>query len=180
MIVTFVQPITTLEIRYGNYPLQLGETTTNQQWISVHDLTFCPMPAVTVAKTSTVFETAGVNRFNVPGADVVYTLTVTNSGGSPVDLNGMALTDPLPAQATFFNGDFDGAGAGTTAFGFNAGTSGVTMPASALTFSNNGGSTYAYAPAAGYDPAVNAIRFAPTGSMAANSSFSVSFRARIR
>lgn len=179
VVVTFPQPVTSVEVRYGNYPLQAGETTTGQQWISIHDLSFCPMPNVAVTKTSTVFETTGVNRFKVPGADVVYTITVSNTGGSPVDLNGLTLADSLPTRTTFYNGDYDGVGAGTAAFGFDAGASGVAMPTAALSFSNNAGSTYVYSPASGYDAAINAIRFAPTGSMAANSSFSVSFRARI-
>lgn len=178
--VSFPQPVTTVTLRYGNYPLSAGETATGQQAYGLSRIAFCPLPNVSVTKTSTTFETTGANRFKVPGADIVYTITVSNTGGSPVDLNGMAITDPLPTQASFFNGDFDGAGAGTAAFGFNAGTSGVAMPASTLTFSNNGGASFAYAPATGYDPAVNAIRFAPTGSMAANSSFQISFRARIK
>lgn len=178
--VSFPQPVTTVTLRYGSYPLSSGETATGQQAYGLSRVAFCPMPNVSVTKTSATFETTGANRFNVPGAEVVYTITVNNSGGSPVDLDGMAITDPLPGQAVFFNGDYNGSGAGTAAFGFNAGTSGVSMPASALSFSNNGGASFAYTPATGFDPAVNAVRFAPAGSMAANSSFQVSFRARIK
>lgn len=180
VVVTFAQPVTRVEVRYGNYPLQAGETTTGQQWISIADLAFCPMPKLDVVKSSAAWAPAGPDRFAIPGSDVVYTITVSNTGGSPVDLNGLTLTDPLPPQVTFFNGDFDGAGAGTAVFGFAPGASGVSIPAGALAFSSNGGSSYSYSPSAGYDPAVNAIRFSPTGSMAANSSFSVSFRTRIK
>jgi len=55
----------------------------------------------------------------------------------------------------------------------------VTLTAANVTYSNNGGTTYTYVPAAGYDPAVNRLRFAPGGTMAANSSFTIKFRARI-
>ena len=64
-------------------------------------------------------------------------------------------------------------------FELTAGSSGVTLPAAGRAYSNNNGSTYAYAPAAGYDANVDAVRLTPSGSMAANSSFTIRFRARI-
>lgn len=178
--IAFPQPVTTVILRYGNYPLTSGETVTGQQAYGLSRVAFCPLPSIAVVKTSAPSAATGVDRFNAPGSDVVYTITVTNSGGSPVDLNGMVLTDLFPAQASFFNGDFDDAGAGTTNFALGTGTSGVILATSGVTYSNNGGASYAYAPAAGHDPAVNRIRFAPTGSMAANSSFTIRFRARIK
>lgn len=178
--VAFAQPVTSVEVRYGNYPLQPGETATGEQWISIYDLAFCPLPTVSVGKTSLSFATAGPDRFRIPGADVIYTLTVTNSGGSPVDLNGLMLTDPLPAAATFYNGDFDPVAAGTNNFAFAPGASGVTLAPTNVAYSNNNGASYAYVPAAGYDAAVNRVRFSPGGMMAANSTFSISFRARIK
>ena len=81
---------------------------------------------------------------------------------------------------SFYNGDIDDAGPLATNFEFVAGSSGLTFAAADLAYSNNGGASYAYAPAAGYDAAVNAIRLSPQGTMAANSSFSVKFRTRIR
>jgi hypothetical protein len=110
---------------------------------------------------------------------VVYTITATNSGGSPVDLAGLVLADLLPPQTTFYNGDFDPALPGTDPFQLTAGSSGVTLAAANVAYSNNNGSTYAYTPAAGYDAAVDAVRFSPGGSMAANSSFTIRFRARV-
>lgn len=178
--VSFAQPVTSVEIRYGDYPLQAGETATGQQWISIYDLAFCPMPNLSVIKTSASYATAGADRFNIPGADVVYTLTVTNSGGSPVDLNGTVMTDVLPPQTTFYNGDFDPVAPGSENYSFAAGTSGVALTPANITYSNNGGATYAYTGAAGYDANVKAVRFAPGGSLAAKSSFTISFRARIK
>lgn len=119
------------------------------------------------------------DRFNAPGSDVAYTLTVTNSGGSPVDLGSLVLTDVLPANVTFYNGDYDPAVPGTGPFQLTAGSSGVTLAAGGRAYSNNNGSTYAYTPASGYDANVDAVRLTPTGSMAANSSFTIRFRARI-
>jgi uncharacterized repeat protein (TIGR01451 family) len=181
--VTFAQPVTSVEIRYGNYPLTSGETATGQQAFGIGGVSFCPMPNVTLTKTSAPWSdpvNGTTNPKMIPGADVIYTLTVANANTSPVDLSTTVLTDPLPAQVTFFNGDIDDAGPLTTNFEFSAGTTGLTFGAANLTYSNNGGTTYAYAPSAGYDAAVNALRFAPVGSMAANSSFTLKFRARIK
>lgn len=181
IVASFAQPVTTITMRYGNYPYQSGESTTGQQAMGISRLSFCPMPAVTVAKTSAPYiTTAGSpDRFNAPGSDVAYTLTVTNSGGSPVDASSLVLTDVLPANLTFYNGDYNASSPGMGPFELTAGTSGVTLPAAGRAYSNNNGSTYAYTPAAGYDAAVDAVRLTPTGTMAANSSFTIRFRARV-
>jgi hypothetical protein len=177
---SFAQPVTSVSLRYGNYPYGQGENDTGQQAYGISALSFCPMPNVTTAKTSAPYAATGTDRFNTPLADVVYTLTVTNSGGSPVDLSSLVLIDALPSTVTFYNGDFDPAAAGTDPFQLNAGTSGVTLAAANVGYSNNGGTSYAYAPAVGYDSNVNRIRFAPGGTLAANSSFNIKFRARIK
>ena len=178
----FAQPVTQVEVRYGNYPLSAGETVTGQQAIGIQTISYCPMPVLSVTKASAPFSVVGTdpNRFNIPGADVIYTLTVSNSNSSPVDVGTMILSDPLPSAMTFYNGDIDDAGPLTTNYEFTPGTSGLTFAAANLGYSNNGGSTYAYSPAAGYDAAVNAIRLSPQGTMAANSSFSIKFRTRVK
>lgn len=179
--ISFPQPVTSVTLRYGNFPFVQGENSTGQQAFGISALSFCPMPNLTTStKTSAPLATTGPDRFNAPLADVVYTLTVTNNGGSPVDLNGIVLTDALPSTVQYYNGDFDPAAAGADPFQLNAGTSGVTLTASNVAYSNNGGTSYAYAPAAGYDPGVTRIRFSPGGTLAANSSFNIKFRARIK
>lgn len=178
--ITFPQPVTTVTLRYGNHPLIGSESGTGQQAYGISALSFCPMPSIAMSKSSAPYATTGPDRFNAPLADVVYTLTVTNSGGSPVDLNGLVLTDALPTAVTFYNGDFDPAAPGTDPFQLNAGTSGVTLSAANVAYSNNGGTSYAYTPAAGYDANVNRVRFSPGGTLAANSSFNIKFRARIK
>lgn len=176
---TFAEPVTSITMRYGNYPYQSGENTTGQQGMGISALSFCPMPALAVTKTSAPYATSGPDRFNAPLSDVAYALTVTNSGGSPVDLSSLVLTDVLPANMTFYNGDYNPAVPGMGPFELTAGTSGVTLPAGGRAYSNNNGATYVYVPAAGYDAAVDAVRLTPTGSMAANSTFTIRFRARI-
>jgi uncharacterized repeat protein (TIGR01451 family) len=179
---SFAQPVTSVQVRYGNYPFTTGENTTGQQAFGIQSISYCPMPSVSILKSTTPFSSTASdpNRFNIPGADVIYTLAVTNTNSSPVDAGTIVLTDALPANMTFYNGDIDDAGALTTNYEFTPGTSGLSFSAANLTYSNNSGSTYAYTPAAGYDTAVNAIRLNPQNAMAANSTFSLKFRMRIK
>jgi uncharacterized repeat protein (TIGR01451 family) len=180
---SFIQPVSSVEIRYGNYPLTTGETVTGQQAFAISTVSWCPVPIVSMVKTSAPYsdpQNGTTNPKLIPGADLIYTLTISNTNSSPVDAASLILTDPLPADVTFYNGDIDDAGPLTTNFEFNAGTSGLTFAAANLTYSNNGGTSYAYAPGAGYDTNVNAVRLAPQGSMAANSSFTIRFRTRIK
>lgn len=178
--ILFNEPVTSVTLRYGNYPYGNGEKTTGQQAMGISKLSFCPVPALSVTKTSAPLDTSGPTRFAVPGADMVYTLTVTNSGGSTVDLNSLILTDVLPANMTFYNGDYDSASPGMGPFQLTAGSSNVTLPTSGRSFSNNGGISYSYTPAAGYDANVNALRLTPSGTMGANSSFTIRFRAKVK
>ena len=179
--ISFPQPVTSVTISYGNFPLQSGESGTGQQRVGISQVRFCPMPAIAVAKSAAPYITnaGSPDRFHAPGSDVAYTLTVTNSGGSPVDLSTLVLTDLLPPNVTFYNGDYNASSPGMGPFELVAGSSGVTLPAAGRAYSNNNGSTYAYTPSAGYDANVDALRLTPTGSMAANSSFTIRFRARI-
>lgn len=179
---SFAQPVTSVQIRYANGPAAYMTGTPGQQAISFHDISFCPMPSLSLSKTAAPYVTAAGDpkRFETPGSDVIYTLTVANTGGSPVDASTIVLDDVLPGQLLFYNGDIDDGGPLTDNYEFAAGSSGVTLASGNLSYSNNGGSSYAYAPAVGYDSSVNALRFHPQGSMAANSSFTVRFRAQIK
>lgn len=176
---TFSTAVTSIEIRYANGPAAFATGTPGQQAIGLHDIRYCTFPSLSVTKVSASFETAGINRFRLPQTDVVYTINVTNDGGSRVDANQAIVTDVLPDNVTFFNGDFNGAGAGTQNFAFVSGTTGLTLTAGDISYSNDGGATFGYTPAPGYDPAVDAIRFVPQGAMEGDSSFSIQFRTRI-
>ena len=174
---TFAQPVTVVTVRYGNAPLGSGESATGQQGMGIQGIAFCPMPVVAIAKTSAPI--AGtLGTFNLPGSDVTYTFTVTNTGGSPVDAGSIVLTDALPANVTFRNTVLDAASG--LPFALNAGSSGVTITSGSASYSKDGGATWSYAPASGYDPVANAVRVTPTGAMAANASFTISFVARIK
>lgn len=171
-------PITQAEVRYGNGPASTMTGTAGIQSIAIHDISFCPMPVLSMTKTAAPVATTGDNRFNIPGADVDYTITVTNTGGSPVDINTATIGDLLPANVTFFNGDIDTATAGTQNFVFTPGTSGLTLAAANITYLNAANAPIT--PAVGYDANVRTVRWQPQGTMAANSSFAIRFRTQIK
>lgn len=181
--VSFLQPVTSVQLRYGNHPLIGTETATGQQFYALSAVSWCPMPVVTMTKTSAPYsdpQNGTTNPKLIPGGDLLYTITVSNSNSSPVDASTMVLTDALPTNLTFYNGDIDDAGPLTTNYQFTAGSSGLNFVPANLTYSRTSSPAYSYSPAAGYDTLVDALRFAPTGTMAANSSFSIRFRMQIK
>ena len=174
---TFAQPVTTVVLRYGSYPLQTGENSTGQQGAGVASISACPMPTLSVTKTSTP-RAGGFGAYNLPGNDVIYTFAVSNTGNSAVDPGSIVLADALPAGVTYLNTNFDS----TTNLPIKlaSGNSGVSISASNISYSNDKGASWSYVPSSGYDPLVNAIRIVPSGTMAANSNFTLSFAASIK
>lgn len=119
----------------------------------------CPPPAMT----------------GLPGSDLTYVITFTNTGGSSA--SSFVITDPVPANTDFKVGSVTN----------NLGTTGLTVT---VTYSNDGGATWTYAPAsgaggapAGYDRNVTHIRWSFGGSLsqtAPNNTGNVGFTVRIR
>ena len=68
------------------------------------------MPELTADKSVEPFEPGG---FSLPGADVVYTITVRNTGDTDIDNDAITIFDPLPAEVSLVNLPF-GTFAGTT------------------------------------------------------------------
>lgn len=143
-------------------------------------------PTLVASKTVTVFAPGG---FATPGADVVYTLTVRNSGSGGVDADTLFIVDSIPANVEFFNGDMDGAGPATGAVYFTQSGAGLAFSlASDVRYSNavarpTSFAACTYTPSAGYDPNVRHLCLNPKGAMAAGSpdpSFSAQFRVRIK
>ena len=117
----------------------------------------------------------------VPGNDVIYTITVGNSGSGPADDDSVVIFDALPAELEFFNGDTDGpTGPESGAIAFVDSGSGLSFDIG----DDAGFSDQAVAPsdfsACVYDPSVG---YDPTGSFdfsPAPVSFSIQFRGRIK
>ncbi len=145
-------------------------------------------PTLAATKSVSVYNPGGATPFAIPGNDVVYALTVQNSGSGAVDADTVLIIDTLPAQVTFFNGDMDGAGPATGAVYFTQSGAGLTFSlASDVRYSNSATrpTTFAacsYTPAAGYDANVRHVCLNPKGAMAAGpgSSFTAQFRVRIK
>jgi len=140
---------------------------------------------LTIVKSSAVYMDPLNNTTNpklIPGSYVYYTVTVANPGGVPVTSGSILITDPTPATLSLYVANLPSA---TGPLLFGAGSSGSTYTFSGLAsttddleFSNNGGTTWTYVPAAnsaGVDPAVTHMRIRPKGTMAAGSSFTLNF-----
>ena len=111
----------------------------------------------------------------IPGADLTYTITFSNTGTTSA--SNLVIIDPIPANTDFKVGSVTS----------SLGTTGLTA---VVTYSNNGGSSYAYTPvsggggaAFGYDRSATHLRWTFAGNLSQtspNNSGSVSFITRIR
>ncbi len=134
-----------------------------------------------VAKTSTILSdgVSGTNPKALPGAIVRYTITVQNTGSLSVDGNTITVVDPFPANFTLD---------ASTPFTFTNGTvpSGLNSfnQGTMVTYSTTGAAPYSAPLGSGYNAAIRAFRFAPTGTMgpattSGPSSFSITFVGRL-
>ncbi len=187
VVVTFTSPVDTLTLVYGNHTT--APANPGNQWMSIHDMTTCnPVVSFGMTKISAIFNDGVSPQFNIPGNDVTYTIALSNTASGSVTNDTVFMLDPLPANVTFFNGDADGAGPGTTPVLFANNGSGLTFNyATDVRYATTAPANFAactYAPTAGYDANVRYICVNPKGRMTGKSgptapSFAVSFRARI-
>lgn len=166
-----------------------GTTTAPNGEVEDYQVTVYGPASLTLAKSSAVYDPSSLNLFAVPGNDILYTITATNTGTGPVDPNSVFLYDTLPTQLEFYNGDVDGGGPATGPILFNANTSGLTFTeATDLRYSNLAAvpanfAACSYTPVAGYDPAIKYVCFNPKGTMLSGTpqpSFNLQFRTRIK
>ena len=146
----------------------------------------------TVSPTSDPYNGTS-NPMNIPGAEVLYNLRVTNTGSGSVDSDTLFVTDPIPTNTELYVGDLGAGGSGPIVFVQGSPTSNLTFTYTSLSsatddveFSNNGGTTWTYVPTAPYDLNVNRIRLNPKGTMAGSTAlnpnpyFELRFRVRIK
>ena len=145
----------------------------------------------TVSVTSDPFN-GSTNPKNIPGAEALYNLRVTNTGAGVVDNNTLVIDDPLPANIELFVGDLGAVGSGPIVFVQGTPTSNLTYSFTSLAsltddvdFSNDNGATWTFVPTPPYDPAVNRIRLKPQATMAgasggSNPFFELRFRVLIK
>lgn len=134
-----------------------------------------------VSKTSTVLSdgVSAANPKSIPGAIVRYTITVQNTGNLSVDANSIVIVDAFPPNFTLD---------ASTPFTFTEGARPSSLNAfnqgTMVTYSNTGSAPFTAPLGSGYNAAIRAFRYAPTGTMqGANatgpSSFSISFVGRL-
>lgn len=141
------------------------------------------------ADKSVGMSTDAVSPYAIPGSDVIYNITVTNTGDGPVDADTLFLVDPLPPQTRLYTGDIDGPGPETDAVILSDAGSGVSLNLGTDVGFSNAATAPAtmvscnYTPIGLYDTAVTHICLAPKGVMSEGvitpSSFTVSFRVGI-
>ena len=146
-----------------------------------------PLAVLNGAKTATIYDPLSEGLFAIPGNDVIYTITITNSGDGVADTDSVSLVDELPADIEFYNAptpEF-----GNAIVGWSDSSSTLSFnPVTDLGFSDSttkptSFADCTYTPASGYDPDIRFVCFNPKGSFAAGTpvpSFSISFRGRIR
>ena len=124
-----------------------------------------------------------VNGKAIPGAIMIYTVTVQNTGTTRVDRNSIFIIDSLPPQLAVGS-------AASPSFTQGSPSSGLTLtPSNDVRYSNSSTppanfAACTYSPTSDYDPTVTYVCINPKGRMAASTgtppSFSVSFRSKIR
>lgn len=103
VFVTFSAPVDTVTITYGNH--STAPANPGNQWMGVHDFTFCrPQATLNVTKVSSVVSD-GVNATNpkaIPGAIMRYCVLVSNPGSGTA--TSVSVVDAIPANVTFVPG----------------------------------------------------------------------------
>lgn len=154
------------------------------------NLFFTPVPAVLGAnKTVTVWDPTASGLYSLPSNDVIFSLTVTNTGNGYTDPNSLFLADSIDSDMTFYNGDIDDDGPETNPVSFVDNGSGLSfLYGSDIAYSNSVAkptafSACTYLPSAGYDTNVRHVCVRPSGQLSpgvSNPGFTIKFRARIK
>ncbi len=154
------------------------------------NLFFTPVPAVLGAnKSVTVWDPAASGLYALPSNDVIFALTVTNSGNGYTDPNSVFLADSIDNDMVFYNGDIDDGGPETNSVAFIDAGSGLSFSyASDVGYSNavakpTSFAACNYSPVVGYDANVRHVCVRPTGQLSpgvANPGFTIKFRAKIK
>lgn len=177
-------------------------STSGSTWVAglAYDQICRTAPTLLAVKTTAVFDAdgpgVGPDPYALPNSDVIYTITVTNTGSGATDPNSVVLIDRLPAEIEFFNGDIDMGGldvyAGTDPVGFEETDTALTWTyTNDVRFALNTDPVPAdfddcafIAPDATYRADISHICFNPKGTLpgagATDPTFSLSFRGRIK
>ena len=126
---------------------------------------------------------------SIPGAVLENQVVITNDGFGVTDTDSVELTFEVPAATSLFVGDLDGAGFPIVfTDGTGAEVSGLIWSAATdIRYSDDGGVSYDYTPAAGveFDPAITHLQLTPAGTFlprvgADVPRFSIRYRFQVR
>lgn len=170
-----------------------GRVLARNGTVTLDNNTVSLFPIITIAKSVVASSdpvNAAINPKAIPGSEMLYTMTMTNSGAGAVDSGTTVITDPIPANMSLC--------VSTLCSNPPVVWTCSAAPACGLTYSDvtdvtysstaGGGAPFTYTPipdAAGYDSAVTGVRVNPTGvfngaSGGINPSFSLSLKMKIK
>jgi uncharacterized repeat protein (TIGR01451 family) len=147
---------------------------------------------VSVAKTAAVVSdplNGVLTPKAIPGAQVDYTITVSNTSNRVLDDGTIAVADLVPTKTKLYVKDLGLSGSGPVAFGqgllsgMSFTFSGLASTTDDVAFSKDGGATYTYVPvpdADGCDALVTHLRVRPRGALSTVGVFTVRFRVVVR
>ena len=150
------------------------------------------VPLLSTSKTSAIYAPTSFTTYFLPANDVIYTITVANTGTAAADADSIFTLDSLPTQVEVYLGDFDGTGpaTGTILFTQQNGAALTYAAATDLKFSNQtavpanfAACTYVPTATNAYDPAIRHVCVNPKGALASGSpapAYTLQFRARIK
>ena len=69
-----------------------------------------PATSLSANKSVELYDPQNLGLYAIPGNDVIYTISVANTGTGDVDSGSMVLIDNMPEDVVFYNGDFDDGG----------------------------------------------------------------------
>ena len=131
-----------------------------------------PTTTLAASKSIETYDPNNIGLYSIPGNDVIYTISVENTGSQNVDDGSMLLIDILPSELSFYNADIDDAGPETDPVIFTDNGTGLTFNfATDVGFSQSATAptdfaACNYTPAANsYDPLTTYICFNPKGEM---------------
>jgi uncharacterized repeat protein (TIGR01451 family) len=134
------------------------------------------MPDIIMLKSTQLISDPVNNSSNpkaIPGARILYTITITNQGIGMADDHSVIAGDMIPAGASLVAGDINGAGSGPVIFedgipasGLSYSYGGLSDTTDNLAFSSDSGATYSYIPSpdsSGFDFNITNIMINPNG-----------------
>ncbi len=101
VVVTFLAPVDTITIIYGNHTT--APAVPDGQAIAIHDINFCaPQTTLSVTKISSVISdpvNGTTDPKSIPGATIQYCILISNAGSATA--TSISATDTIPGNLTY-------------------------------------------------------------------------------